>query len=131
MIKIAPLNNNKKETIKQKSQCHSSSTKISVYRTALATILEDTVIINTIADSAATGHFFPNKDSKNNNHNGIQVFCANNQSMDSGATTELTIPELSKKASTVYHLNETEQPLLSISLLADDGYKINLTAFKL
>jgi hypothetical protein len=77
MIEIIPLkNNNKKKTIKHKS-CHSSSTKPNSYLTALATILEDTVIINTVADSAATGHFFPNKENKNNNHNGIQVFCAN------------------------------------------------------
>ena len=132
MIKIEPLKNNniKKEIIKQQSQCHSSSTKPSLYKTALATILEDTVIINTVADSAATGHFFPNKEKKNNNHNEIQVLCANNQSMDSVATTELTIPELSKKARTAYHFNEMEQPLLSIPLLADDGCKINLTKDK-
>jgi hypothetical protein len=128
MIEIAPLiKKNKKETIKQTSQCHSSSTKPSLYKPTLATILEDTVIINTIADSAATGHFFPNKNNKRNNHNKIQVLCANNQSMDSVATTELTIPELSKKARTAYHFNEMEQPLLSIPLLADDGCKINLT----
>jgi hypothetical protein len=47
--------------------------------------------------------------------------------MDSVATTELTIPELSKRARTAYHFNEMEQPLLSIPLLADDGCKINLT----
>jgi hypothetical protein len=47
--------------------------------------------------------------------------------MVSVATTALTIPELSKKASTAYHFNEMEQPLLSIPQLADDGCKINLT----
>jgi hypothetical protein len=41
--------------------------------------------------------------------------------MDSVATTELKIPELSKKASTAYHFNKMEQPLLSIPLLADAG----------
>ena len=60
MIEIGPLIiNNNKETIRPISQCHSSHNKRS---TELATILEDTEYISTGADSAATGHFFPNKD---------------------------------------------------------------------
>jgi hypothetical protein len=47
--------------------------------------------------------------------------------MESVATTQLNIPELSMKAKTAYHFNEMEQLLLSIPLLADDGCKINLT----
>jgi hypothetical protein len=47
--------------------------------------------------------------------------------MESVATTQLNIPELSMKAKTAYHFNEMEQPLLYIPLLADDGCKINLT----
>jgi hypothetical protein len=47
--------NNKDRTITQ-SQCHSSSNE-NLYKKNLETILENTTIINT----AATGHFFPNK----------------------------------------------------------------------
>jgi hypothetical protein len=115
-----------KAPIKTTSQCHSSSNKNKNY-TPLETILEDTAYINTVADSAATGHFFPNKNNKQNNHNEIEVVCANNQTMNSVATTELDIPELTNKAKTAYHFNEMEQPLLSIPQLADDGCKINLT----
>jgi hypothetical protein len=47
--------------------------------------------------------------------------------MESVATTQLDIPELSIKAKTAFNFNEMEQPLLSIPpLLADDGCKINL-----
>jgi hypothetical protein len=118
-------NNNKDNTITQ-SQCHSSSNK-SLYKTNLETILENSTIINTVADLAATGHFFPNKNNEQNNHNIIEVVCANNQTTESVATTALDIPELSMKAKTAFHFNEMEQPLLSIPLLADDGCKINLT----
>jgi hypothetical protein len=52
-------NNNKDTTITQ-PQCHSSS-NTNLYETKLETILENTTIINTVADSAATGYFFPNK----------------------------------------------------------------------
>jgi hypothetical protein len=116
--------NNKDNTITQ-SQCHSSSNKL--YKMNLETILENTTIINTVADSAATGHFFPNKNNEKNNHSIIEVVCANNQTMESVATTQLDIPELSIKAKTAFYLNEMEQPLLSIQLLADYGCKINLT----
>ena len=118
-------NDNKEKTI-TKSQCHSSSNK-ELYKTALETILENPTTINTVADSAATGHFFPNKNNKQNNHNIIEVVCANNQTMESVATTALDIPELSMKAKTAFHFNEMKQPLLSIPLLADDGCKMNLT----
>jgi hypothetical protein len=47
--------------------------------------------------------------------------------MESVATTQLDIPELSIKAKKAFHFHEMEQPLLSISLLADDGCQINLT----
>jgi hypothetical protein len=57
----------------------------------------------------------------------IEVVCANNQTMESVATTAWDILELSMKAKTAFHFNEMEQPLLSIPLLADDGCKINLT----
>ena len=87
---------------------------------ALATILEDIAYINSVADSGATGYFFPNKDNK-------QVICANNHSMDSVAITKLDIPELTTTAQTTYPFNEMETPLLSIPVLADDGCSINLT----
>jgi hypothetical protein len=118
-------NNNKEKTI-TKSLCHSSSNK-ELYKTALETILENPTIINTVANSAATGYFFPNRNNKQNNHNIIEVVCANNQTMESVATTTLDIPELSMKAKTAFHFNEMQQPLPSIPLLADDGCKINLT----
>jgi hypothetical protein len=85
-------------------------------------------MITTVADSAATGHFFPNENNEKNNHDNIEVVCANNQTMISQATSVLDIPELSTKAKTAYKFNEMKQPLLSIPLLADDGCKINLTA---
>jgi hypothetical protein len=94
-------NNIKEKTITQ-SQCHSSSNK-KLYKTSLETILENSTIINTVADSAATGHFFPNKNNEKNNHNIIEVVCANNQTMESVATTQLDKPELSMKAKTVFH----------------------------
>jgi hypothetical protein len=80
-----------------------------------------------VADSAATGHFFPDKNNEKNSHNIIEVICANNQTMESVGTIVLDIPELSMKAKTAFHFNEMEQPLLSIPLLADDGCKINPT----
>ena len=68
--------------------------------------------------------FLPKQRQKENGHNEIQVICANNHSMDSVATTQLDIPELSTKAQTAYHLNEMEQPLLlipnSTNLTKDD-----------
>jgi hypothetical protein len=124
-MKKAVENNNKEKTTTQ-SQCHSSS-NTNLYKTNLETILEDSTIINTVADSAATGHLFPNKNNEKNSHNIIEVVCANNQTMESVATTQLNIPELSMKAKTAFHFNEMEQPLLSIPLLADDGCKINFT----
>jgi hypothetical protein len=117
-------NNIKDNTITQ-SQCHSLSNKL--YQIKLETILKNTTIINTVADSAATRHIFPNKNNEKNSHNIIEVVCANNQTMESVATTTLDIPELSKKAETAFHFNEMQQSLLSIPLLADDGCKINLT----
>ena len=54
MTEIA-LDNNKKETK-------------SLFKTALATILEDAIYIDTVADLGATGHFSPNKGNKLNNH---------------------------------------------------------------
>jgi hypothetical protein len=65
-MKKAIENNSKEKTI-TKSQCHSSSSK-NLYKTDLETILENTTIINTVADSAATGHFFPNKNNEKNSH---------------------------------------------------------------
>jgi hypothetical protein len=53
------LENNNNIAITQ-SQCHSMSNR-NQYKTNPETILENTTIINTVADSAATGHFFPNK----------------------------------------------------------------------
>ena len=47
--------------------------------------------------------------------------------MNSVATTQLDIPELSDKAKTAFHFNEMDTPLLSIPVLADDGCKIELT----
>jgi hypothetical protein len=125
MMKIK-IDNNKKKPINKKSQCHSSSNK-SLYKTALETILEESTTIDTVADSAATGHFFPNENNDKNKHNEIEVVYVNNQSMISKATTELDIPELSSKAKTAYRFDELKQPLLSIPLLADDGCKINLS----
>jgi hypothetical protein len=120
--------NNKKETINQiKSQCHSSSNKNNLYIPTLETILEESTTIDTVADLAATGHFFPNEDNEKNSHNNIEVVCANNETMISQATSILNIPEPSTKAKTAYKFNEMKQPLLSIPLLADDGCKINLT----
>ena len=90
--------------------------------------LEDTEMIDTVADSGTTGHFFPNKVNKKNSHNEIKVICASNHSMESVATTALDIPKLSMKANTAYHFNAImEQLLLSIPLLTDDGCNINLT----
>jgi hypothetical protein len=75
---------------------YSSSGNKNLYKTALERILKNSTIINpTVADSAATGHFFPNKNNEKNNHNIIEVVCANNQSMESVATTALDIQELS------------------------------------
>jgi hypothetical protein len=122
-------NYTKKETLNQIiSQCHSSSNKTNLYIPTLPTILEDSEqTTDTVADSAATGHFFPNENNEKNSHNNIKVICANNQTMISQATSILDIPELSTKARTAYKFNEMKQPLLSIPLLADDGCKINLT----
>jgi hypothetical protein len=127
------IDNNKKQTTEQKSQCHSSSNKTNLYRpnlyiSTLASILEGSAMIETVADSAVTGHFFPNENNEKNNHDNIEVVCANNQTMISQATSVFDIPELSTKAKTAYKFNEMKQPLLSIPLLADDGCKINLTA---
>jgi hypothetical protein len=122
------IGNNKKETIKQKSQCHSSSNKTNFYTPTLATILEGSAMIDTVADSVATGHFIPNEDNKRNNQDNIEVVCANNQTMISQATSVLNIPELSTKAKTAYKFKEVKQPLLLTPLLADDGCKTNLTA---
>jgi hypothetical protein len=119
---------NKANTIHSKSQCHSSSNKPKYRKSVLETILENHSMTDTVADSAAKGHFFPNQNNKSNNHNEIEVVCANNETMVSVATTELDIPELSSKAKTAYCFNEMKQPLLSIPLLADDGCKISLTA---
>jgi hypothetical protein len=118
---------NKANTINRKSQCHSSSNKPPYRKSILATILENNTT-DTVADSAATGHFFPNQNNSTNKHKQIEVVCANNETMVSVATTELDIPELSSKAKTAYCFNEMKQPLLSIPLLADDGCKISLTA---
>jgi hypothetical protein len=117
---------NKNNTTITQSQCHSSSNK-ELYKIKLETILENTAIINTVADSAATGHFFPNKNNSKNSHNTIEVVCANNQTVESVATTTLDIPELSMKAKSAFHFNEMQQPLLFIPLLANGGWKINLT----
>jgi hypothetical protein len=119
---------NKENTIYSKSQCYSSSNKPKYSQSVLATILENNTTTDTVADSAATGHFFPNENNSTNKHNEIEVVCANNETMVSVATTELDIPELSSKAKTAYCFNEMKQPLLSIPLLADDGCKIMLTA---
>jgi hypothetical protein len=101
MIKTIEITKNNKETIdKIKSQCHSSSNKTNFYIPILATILEGSETIDTVADSAATGHFFPNEDNDKNSHNNIEVVCANNQTIISQATTMLDIPELSTKAKT-------------------------------
>jgi hypothetical protein len=112
------IENNSKDTTITQSQCHSSSNK-NLYKTNLETILENSTIINTVADSAATGHFFPNKNNEQNNRNIIEVVCANNQTMESVATTALDILELSMKAKTVFHFNEMEQPPLSIYPMDD------------
>jgi hypothetical protein len=93
---------NKENTINRKSQCHSSSNKPKYRKSVLATILENNTPTETVADSAATGHFFPNQNNRSNKHNEIEVVCANNETMVSVATTELDIPELSSKAKTAY-----------------------------
>ena len=110
MIEIAPVNLKKN------------------YQTNVTMSLEDTEMIDTVADSGTTGHFFPNKVNKKNSHNEIKVICASNHSMESVATSALDIPKLSMKANTAYHFNAImEQLLLSIPLLTDDGCNINLT----
>ena len=114
----------KQKPINPITHCYSSRSKTTL---ALAAIAEDTEYINAVADSAATGHFLPNKDNKQNNHEEIQVICANSQTMTSVATTKLDIPEVSEKAKTAFHFNEMDTPLLSIPVLADDGCKIALT----
>jgi len=124
---IIVTKHNKANAINRKSQCHSSSNKPPYRKSILETILENNTT-ETVADSAATGHFFPNHNNTTNKHNQIEVVCANNETMVSVATTELDIPELSSKAKTAYCFNEMKQPLLSIPLLADDGCKISLTA---
>jgi hypothetical protein len=48
----------KNNTTITQSQCHSSSNK-NLYKKDLETILEDTTIINNVADSAATVKFLP------------------------------------------------------------------------
>jgi hypothetical protein len=101
----------KENTINSKSQCYSSSKK-PTKQSVLETILENNTTTNIIADSAATGHFFPNENNNTNKHNEIEVVCANNETMVSVATKELDIPELSGKAKTAYCFNEMKQPLL-------------------
>jgi hypothetical protein len=106
MIKAIEITKYKTETInKIKSQCHSSSNK-----PPLETILEDSTTIDTVADSAGIGHFFPNEDSEKNSHNNIKVVGANKQPIISQATTLLDIPELSTEAKTAYKSNEMKQP---------------------
>ena len=126
-MKVIGNKYNKENTINRKSHCYSSSKK-PTKQSVLATILKNSTTTNIVADSAATGHFFPNENNNTNKHNEIEVVCANNETMVSVATKELDIPELSSKAKTAYCFNEMKQPLLSIPLLADDGCKINLTA---
>jgi hypothetical protein len=70
MIKIVPYKNNKESTI---NQCHSSSNKPKHKQSVLAAILENNTTTNTVADSAATGHFFPNENNNTNKHNEIEV----------------------------------------------------------
>jgi hypothetical protein len=127
VIEVIGNKYNKENTINSKSQCYSSSNKQNK-QSVLATILDNNTTTNIVADSAATGHFFPNEHNNTNKHKEIEVVCANNETMVSVATKELDIPELSSKAKTAYCFNEMKQPLLSIPLLADDGCKINLTA---
>jgi hypothetical protein len=117
--------NTSNNTNKHNSQWYSSSTNTKK-KTVMKTIPENETM-DTVADSAATGHFFPNGDNAENDHNEIGVVCANIQTMISKATTVLNKPELSTKAKTAYKFSEMKQPLLLIPLLADDGCKINLT----
>jgi hypothetical protein len=117
--------NTSNNTNKHNSQWYSSSTNTKK-KTVVKTIPENETM-DTVADSAATGHFFPNGDNAENDHNEIGVVCANIQTMISKATTVLNKPELSTKAKTAYKFSEMKQPLLLIPLLADDGCKINLT----
>jgi hypothetical protein len=124
MNAIVHKNKISKDTIINHSHCYSSRTNTKT--TILETILENATLA-TVADTAATGHFFPNEHNDENKHKEIEVVCANNQTMISKATTVLDIPELSQKAKTAYKFNEMKQPLLSIPLLADDGCKIKLT----
>ena len=90
MVEAAVMN----QPIKPITHCYSSRNN---HYKALAAIAEGTEYINTVADSAVTGHFFPNKDNKKNIHDKIKVICANNQTMNSVATTKLDIPEVSEK----------------------------------
>jgi hypothetical protein len=85
---------NKENTINSKSQCYSSSNKPPYRKSVLETILENNTTTDTVADSAATGHFFPNQNNSTNKHNQIEVVCANNETMVSVATTELDIPDV-------------------------------------
>jgi hypothetical protein len=98
---VQQYNSNKAKTI---NQCHSSSNKPNYRKSVLATILENNTTTDTVADSAATGHFFPNENNSTNKHNEIEVVCANNETMVSVATTELDIPEVSSKAYITYYL---------------------------
>jgi len=41
----------------------------------LVTILENETTTDTVSDSAATGHFFPNEEKEENKHNQIEVVC--------------------------------------------------------
>jgi hypothetical protein len=70
MIEIV-TKNNKANTINKESQCHSSSNKPPYRKSILETILENNTTTDTVADSAATGHFFPNHNNSTNNHNQI------------------------------------------------------------
>ena len=67
MIEIVQ-NKNNKETISSKSQCHSLSNKIQYRKSMYVTILENETTTDTVADSAATCHFFPNEEKEGNKH---------------------------------------------------------------
>ena len=72
MIEVIGNKYNKENTINSKSQCYSSSNKQNK-QSVLATILDNNTTTNIVADSAATGHFFPNENNRKNDPNQIEV----------------------------------------------------------
>ena len=72
MIEIVQ-NKNNKETISSKSQCHSLSNRTQYRKSMYVTLLENETTTDTVADSAATCHFFPNEEKEGKKNTIIEL----------------------------------------------------------